>query len=227
MRLLTIANTKTVKGQVAGYLTGILYLAPHKLSGKNMCPHATAGCIKACLNTAGRGQFTSIQEARLKKTRWLLHDRFSFVLQLIKDIQSLKAKAKREGLVPCVRLNGTSDLRWELIAPELFTEFSDVQFYDYTKYPPEKRAKLPANYHLTFSATEHESPETLNAKLQRGNAAIVVSAELKDSMLSNAKMQCVDGDKDDLRFLDPAHNYLVLLTAKGKAKRDTSGFVIR
>jgi hypothetical protein len=35
----------------------------------------------------------------------------------------------------------------------------------------------------------------------------------------------IDGDKDDLRFLDPK-GVVVGLYAKGKAKQDASGFVI-
>ena len=35
----------------------------------------------------------------------------------------------------------------------------------------------------------------------------------------------IDGDKDDLRFLDP-QGVIVGLIAKGKAKQDKSGFVI-
>ena len=35
----------------------------------------------------------------------------------------------------------------------------------------------------------------------------------------------LDGDKDDLRFLDAPHS-IVALYAKGDAKKDASGFVI-
>ena len=43
MHYLTIDNAKTIKGESEGYLTGILYLAPHTLAGgPNVCPHATA-----------------------------------------------------------------------------------------------------------------------------------------------------------------------------------------
>ena len=35
----------------------------------------------------------------------------------------------------------------------------------------------------------------------------------------------VDGDKDDLRFLDPKQS-IVALYAKGRAKKDKSGFVV-
>lgn len=38
MSLLNIdANAKTVKGQSRGYMTAVLYLAPHTLSGTNLC----------------------------------------------------------------------------------------------------------------------------------------------------------------------------------------------
>lgn len=228
MKLLTTTNAKTIKGESLGYLTGILYLAPASISGKNMCPYSTAGCRAACLNTAGRGAFNSVQTARLKKTKWLLSDRKGFVVQLLQDIEALIRKSKREQLIPVVRLNGTSDLRWELIAPELFATYPDLQFYDYTKYPADKRKNIPANYHLTFSAHENTTPKELNAYLQRGNVAIVLeSVAMKHAMLADQNMQCVDGDKTDLRFLDPMHNTLVLLTAKGRAKKDVSGFVIR
>jgi len=228
MRLLTIQNHKTTKGEAMGYLTGILYLAPHKLSGVNVCPYATAGCIKSCLNTAGRGAFSNVQTARLKKTQWLLKDRTTFKAQLAKDIQSLEFKAKRLGLVPVVRLNGTSDIRWEIIAPEIFKMFEHITFYDYTKHPVDKRKKLPVNYKLTYSAHEKITPKEMNDALLVGNVAVVVASEgLKQTMLKDNKLQAIDGDTHDLRFLDPDHNHLILLTAKGKAKKDTSGFVYR
>jgi hypothetical protein len=40
------------------------------------------------------------------------------------------------------------------------------------------------------------------------------------------EMGGVDGDANDLRFLDPAGS-MVWLKAKGKARADTTGFVIR
>lgn len=56
MKLLTLGNQKTLKGEGRGYLTGVLHLAPFNLSGVNVCPMAElAGCYEACLNTAGRG----------------------------------------------------------------------------------------------------------------------------------------------------------------------------
>ena len=45
------SDNKTVKGLKKGYLTGIMYLAPHKLSGFNVCANAV-NCIKSCLFNA-------------------------------------------------------------------------------------------------------------------------------------------------------------------------------
>jgi hypothetical protein len=38
-------------------------------------------------------------------------------------------------------------------------------------------------------------------------------------------MECIDGDDSDVRFIEP-HAVVVALYAKGKAKKDTSGFVV-
>jgi hypothetical protein len=53
--LLTVGNPKTAKGKELGYAVAVLHLAPSTLSGHNVCPMASDGCIAACLNTAGRG----------------------------------------------------------------------------------------------------------------------------------------------------------------------------
>ena len=218
MKLLTVSNTKTLKGESQGYLTGILMLQPGQL-----CPKASAGCLKACLSTAGRGRFDSIQEARAVKTQHFLHGRDAFIEQLADDIRALERQAKREGLTPCVRLNGTSDIKWEIVAPQLFEVFSHVQFYDYTKYMRHERRELPANYHLTFSYHEQLTEierNMLRASLQ--NIAVVFET-IPDTFLGK---QVIDGTESDLRFLDPK-NTIVGLLAKGKAKQDTSGFVVR
>jgi hypothetical protein len=61
-------NYKTIKSEKVGVLTGIIYMSPYNLSGKNVCPGASKGCAAACLNTAGRGAMNVVQAARLKKT---------------------------------------------------------------------------------------------------------------------------------------------------------------
>ena len=73
-------NAKTVKGQKKGYKTGILYLAPASVSGVvNVCIFASASCNSACLYSAGRGAFTSVQQARINKTKLFVSDKHAFV----------------------------------------------------------------------------------------------------------------------------------------------------
>jgi hypothetical protein len=217
MKLLTLSNPKSRKGESFGYLTGMLMLSPSDLSGVNLCPYSSAGCRAACLNTSGRGAFAKTQWARLKKTSWFLVDRTDFINQLRKDIKALIRKAARENLIPCVRLNGTSDIPWERIAPELFAEFPDLVFYDYTKWPEAARSSRPSNYYLTQSYNE-ELPDVIT----KANLAVVFKKQLP---LDFQGKKVIDGTEHDLRFLDEP-NVIVGLIAKGKAKRDTTGFVI-
>ena len=137
-KLLSVdADTKTIKGRKIGFLTGILYLAPYDLSGVNLCPFAkVAECHVACLNTAGRGNFSNVKSARLRKAKLFNDNRGEFMAQLIEDIHKLKAQAKKKNLQAVVRLNGTSDIEWEKIMLgefNIFGLFPELQFYDYTK----------------------------------------------------------------------------------------------
>lgn len=226
MSLLSVAaDAKTVKGEKKGYLTGILYLAPSDMAGKgiNTCANASAGCRAACLFTAGRAAFTkSINVARIRKTHELFEDRQAFDTQMVKDIAALVRKAERENMVPCVRVNGTSDLPW--LALNLAKKFPNVQFYDYTKHPNAHTRTLP-NYHLTFSNSENNMTECFNA-LQNGiNVAVVFPVKKGKPLPATWNGYAViDGDESDLRFTDP-QGVVVGLRAKGLAKKDASGFV--
>jgi len=237
MSLLTYDNAKTTKGEPLGYLTGILYLAPHKIAGRNVCPNATKGCAAACLYSAGHGKFSNVQSARIAKTKKFFADPKAFVDELRKDIFALIRKAARTGLIPCVRLNGTSDLPWEKLkgtnGMTLIEEFSHLQFYDYTKSVQRMvdfvNGDLPANYHLTFSRSEKAGMGTIYAALQKsgGNVAAVVNVKRgKPLPAFSGGSLLVDGDEHDLRFLDPK-GCIVGLRAKGDAIKDTSGFVLR
>jgi hypothetical protein len=233
-------NAKTVKGQSAGYLTGILYLAPANLAGVgNLCPHASAGCLSACLFTAGfAGIYEAVNVARVMRTRFLHDDRKLFLEVLVGEIKAVICRAEKLGLKPAIRLNGTSDLPWENLAPELFKTFSDVQFYDYTK--SFKRAiayakgSMPANYHLTFSLAENNAT-LANLALDAGVnvAAVVTGLKSKTIVLptSTVERKVFDADRHDLRFTDrvgrDGRGRVGILTAKGKAKRDVSGFVLK
>lgn len=225
MKLLNIdANAKTVKGQGRGYMTAILYLAPADESGYEVCPMASKGCRKACLNKAGMGAFSNVQAARIAKTKWYFEDRPAFMTQLVTEVRAFIRKAIKLGLIPVVRLNGTSDIPWERVPvedqPNIMSLFPTVQFYDYTKRF--NRRDLPANYHLTFSLAEDNDSRASAAARNGANIAVVFRNDKFPATYMG--MPVVDGDADDLRFLD-GRGVVVGLKAKGPAKKDVSGFV--
>lgn len=239
-KLLTVGNPKIEKGIAKGYLTAVLHLAPGKLSGFQVCPKATDGCLAACLNTAGRGGIAKggnldyaallagkrnvIQEARIRRTRWYFEDRPAFMAALVADIHKLVKLAAKHGLKPAVRLNGTSDIPWERVAvagaANVMALFPTLQFYDYTKRG--NRSALPANYRLTFSLAENNDADALAVLARGGNVAAVFRSKTLPATWNGYRV--IDGDESDLRFLDPA-GCVVGLYAKGNAKRDQSGFV--
>ena len=106
----------------------------------------------------------------------------------------------------------------------LFDWFPHVQFYDYTKIP--NRKNIPANYDLTFSysGVVQFQPYVKKA-LQNKERIAVVFRDRKTIPKTFAGLNCVDGDDSDLRHLD-AKNVIVALYAKGRAKKDKSGFVV-
>lgn len=248
MAILSIdSNSKTIKGQSKGFLTGIIYLAPHdiahKLQGKKgtVCPSATiAGCHNACLYTAGRGRFSNVQNARINRAMLFLSNRNAFMLQLHGEIRKLIKKAHKKGLIPIVRLNGTSDIDYTAIdytSPDtgitgtVFQHFSELSFYDYTKNVKlYRRKKLPSNYSLTLSYSE-ANPDysalcrTVSRETGFPLAIVVRDKDAKANALETIQ-GAVDGDETDLRPLDPAGTRIVLLTAKGSAKQDATGFVV-
>ena len=226
-KLLSTANPKIQKGTKLGYLSFILHLAPADLSGRETCPKRTAGCTAACLNTAGRGGMfkrgentNMIQKARIRKTQYFFADRDAFMQDLVVDVQKAIKFAERKGLIPVFRLNGTSDLNWEkyevLGAKNIFELFPQVQFYDYTKVLGRKVSQYP-NYHLTFSKADGNDADVAKALMQ-GMSVVAVYDKIPEGVPS--------ADETDLRFLDPK-GIMLGLKAKGRAKKDYSGFVIR
>ena len=230
-KLLSTANPKIQKGTKLGYLSFILHLAPADLSGRNTCPKATAGCKAACLNTAGRGGMfrkgentNMIQKARIRKTQYFYEARDYFMQDLYEDIQKGIKLATKLGLTPVFRLNGTSDLSWEKYTindKNLFELFPTVQFYDYTKVLGRKVSQYK-NYFLIFSKADGNDSDVAEAILQGMNVAAVFDAVPTEHM----GRPVINADEHDLRFLD-AKGVIAGLKAKGRAKKDLSGFVIR
>ena len=229
MKLLSIGNPKILKGMKQGYMTYILHLAPADVSGYNTCPKATAGCKAACLNTAGRGGMFKkgettnvIQKARIRKTKLFFENRDVFLAILEDDIRKAIKQSEKKGLVPVFRLNGTSDLSWEKYG--IIQKFPNVQFYDYTKVLGRKVSYL-SNYHLTFSAADGNDDDVRRAIKEKYNIATVFGIKKSQPMPETYEGAPVfNGDDSDLRFLYPK-GVVVGLYAKGKAKKDTSGFV--
>lgn len=226
-RLLSVsADAKTVKGQTRGYLTGILYLSPHTLAGHaTLCPYSTPGCRDACLYTAGNGgRFASVNRARLAKTRVYWERRDAFLEALSADLSTLVTDSDRVGLSPAVRLNGTTDIPWEIKHPEILRKALDlgIRCYDYTKIPPQYR-KPPEGYHIVYSVSEELASTRIAIDYldQGGTAAVVFSGTMPDTWYG---FPVVDGTKDDLRFLDPPGS-VIGLKPLGKARKDTTGFV--
>jgi hypothetical protein len=219
-------NAKTVKGQKRGFMTGILYLAPGKLSGLiNVCPNASVACDNLCLYFAGRGAFNSVQQARTAKTVFYVKDRETFLATLKENVTAVIRKAKAKKMVPVIRLNGTSDIGWERYT--VIQAFKTTRFYDYTKSFQRMVSfldgKLPSNYSLTFSRSETNENDCVSILKRGGNVAVVFRSKTLPTHWQGFPV--INGDENDLRFLDPK-GVVVGLTAKGKAKSDTSGFVV-
>lgn len=231
LKLLSVGtNAKTVKGDGQEYLTAILYLAPADIvDGINLCPMAVlAGCKAGCLYTAGRGIMNTVQAARVRKTLLWRDNRAVFLDQLNADLDRFMAYCLKKNITPCVRLNGTSDIPFENYI-DMAGRYSAIQFYDYTKTINRASKPLPANYHLTLSYSE-ASPRyqriVLDAMKKNTRQTMAVVFRGKDSIPKVFKgFPVIDGDKDDLRFLDRPGS-VVALYAKGRAKHDTSGFVV-
>lgn len=222
MKLLSkgTSNTKIAKNSIESY---IMHLSPYKQNsfGKNVCGHASLGCATACLNTAGRGAFSNVQNARIKKTDLFISDSKLFLSMLYADLQ----RANKRNVA--MRLNGTSDLDFisllrVKLGVDVLNELSNIQFYDYTKNIKRAMKYLGTPYHLTFSRSETNDAECLEY-LNAGGQVAVVFDKLPETWHG---FKVIDGDDDDLRYLDMG-GVVIGLKAKGKAKQDTSGFVVK
>jgi hypothetical protein len=222
MKLLA-TNTKLEKGSKLNWNTKGLSLAPANLSGKQLCPHRSAGCEAACLNLSGMGVFSNVQEARINKAKFLIERRADFLAALNKELQLLHKKALK-GEKIAVRLNVLSDLPWHNMID--MSAFPALNFYDYTPNLARMiqflNGELPANYHLTFSRKENNQAKVELVAAMGGNVAVVFD-KLPKTYLGK---EVIDGDATDLRVLDPK-GVIVGLKAKGRGKKDTSGFVVK
>ena len=231
--LLTQGNAKIVKGEELGYITKGIHFAPAQLSGFEVCQWRSKGCTASCLNTAGRGQMNSIQQSRIAKTKLFFDKQFDFLTKLSKEISSSIKLATKKGMNSVFRLNLTSDISWESVffneeePKTIFDKFPSIQFYDYTKSFKRmanflgKHKQFPSNYHLTFSRSEHNDKLCEMVLEMGGNVAVVFRNQLPQTWKG---YEVVNGDENDLRFLDK-QGVVIGLIEKGMAKKDATGFV--
>ena len=221
------ANPKLGKSGTYG-----LSLAAASLSGAwNVCRYSTSGCRGVCLWSSGKGSLDSVQRGRVWKTRLLGSHPELFIRALASELRGVLARrpldtlGRRFGRVP-VRLNGLSDLPWESFAPALFTDPSlrACQWYDYSKNPT-RAADLPANYHLTFSASERTT-DLVAAAGHYGTVAVVFSTRRGAPLPATWEgLPVHDGDLSDSRWKDAAG--IIGLRAKGLARGDDGGGFVR
>jgi len=217
-------NAKLVKNSKYSYDSYILYLAPYTQNsmGINLCGGASIGCSTDCLFTSGRGAFSNVASARINKTEYFLHSRVEFLSQLVDEMTKIN---KRAGNVS-VRLNGTSDIDWikmfkSTIGFDLLS-LENIEFYDYTKIISRMDKYKDTRYDLTFSRSE-DNDDKVEQCLSNGHRVAVVFDNIP-TMYKGYKV--IDGDANDLRFLDE-QGVVVGLKAKGKARKSDNGFVIR
>ena len=253
-RIFSLDSAKAIKAQGYGYLNAIHYMAPAKTSGYDLCSHSTLGCMDVCLGKySGQAAIVldleeglnATRASRVLKAQMFMQDRNAYMNMMAHAIMAVRRKAQREGLTPCIRLNGSTDVAYERIrfAPDaalrawstlrpggvtLLELFPEVQFVDYTKNPGRMTSPTrPANLSLTFSRSEDNKPECLTL-LERGHNVAVVFAHGLPVVRQWKGFPVIDGDRHDLRHLDPQGGYVIGLTPKGnKAKQDMSGFVLR
>ena len=259
-RFFSMDSAKAIKAQEYGYLNAINYMAPHKSAGVgNLCSHASPVCIELCLGLeSGQASMVSaktnwtnaVRESRGRKARYFMHQRKAFMGEMLLHIARAVRSSKAKDMKVCVRPNGASDIAYEGIRVEIseafaaylsevsglevypglhtiFSAFPSVQFVDYTKNHTRFNRKLPANYHLTFSRSEINEAIALELLAKGVNVAVIFASGLPAVWHG---FEVVDGDKHDLRHLDPkgARGFVIGLSPKGhKAKKDQNGFVLR
>ena len=223
----------------------------------NLCPMSSAGCRALCLGlwsgqagmvkdqTDTTTQGNNVRASRIQKAQRFMTDRAGYLLDFVRAIDNAQIRARRQRRKLCVRPNGATDVAYEGIrftiarnakgkamsvtlggigALNIFEHYPAIQFVDYTKIAHRFRRALPANYSLTLSRSEANESECV-AALRNGHNVAIVFAGTKPQTWHG--FQVIDGDQHDLRHLDPK-GVVVGLSPKGlKAKRDTSGFVLR
>jgi hypothetical protein len=199
--------------------------------------------VKDATSIAPQGN--GVRQSRIDKAQRFMRERAAYLLDFVRAIDNARLRARKQRRKLCVRPNGSTDIAWEGIrftiarnakgkamavtlggpnGRNIFEHYPKVQFVDYTKIATRFKRALPANYSLTLSRSEVNETECVTALPNGTNVAVVFAG---DKPTTWHGFRVIDGDQHDLRHLDP-RGVVVGLSPKGlKAKRDTSGFVVR
>lgn len=203
-----LAKNKKVSGQY----TYIIYLAPARESGYNVCAFSTPECRMGCLNTSGRAGMeliagkNKIKMARITKTRLFFEHQEFYMRWMFAEIRAAQNKAKKDGMGFSVRLNGTSDIDYSKVLVDgknVFETFKNVQFYDYTKSYDKINNNTIPNYQLTYSYTGRNIEKSIDLLDKGNNVAVVFNVKAKQQLpQSYMGYEVVDGDITDFRVDD-------------------------
>ena len=176
-------------------------LSPADTSGAiNVCPGA-GNCKKTCLHWAGNPAYMKGKQAkRIRQTIAFSRDQNSYLEML--SVATVRALTKFEGRQIAIRLNTTSDIKWEELqfnlSPdvsdfillkfgvklaagrynsilELFLDFN-IQWYDYTKLKRNWQKCRDLNYHLTASFDGHSNTKNHKVCIDAINNGVNVAA---------------------------------------------------
>jgi hypothetical protein len=207
----------------------VQYMLPHSLSGLiNICVWSTKGCRATCLHTSGRLRLAEI--AKFVRVELFVVDPFAYMVVMLTEIERHIRRIAKCGKITVVRPNGTGDIPWEMLG-FLFDLVASLEmgatWFDYTKgiltKSARKRTASPRpDYYTVASAVEATTAETIAGYLQNVVTVVNVrrSQPLPETMWGRP---VIDGDRHDLRLFDPQIAALVLVRAKGDARKAPAG----
>jgi hypothetical protein len=207
----------------------VQYWLPHRLSQIiNVCPWSTKGCRATCLHASGQLRFHDT--AKFVRVELFVVDPFAYMVVMLTEIEQHARRVAKCGKVLVIRPNGTADAPWEMLL-FLFDLVASLNlgatWFDYTKgiLTTARRNRVPSplpNYYTVASATEATTPEAV-ADYPHNVVAVVDVPRGKPLPETMWGRQVVDGDRHDLRPFDPQIAALVLVRAKGDARKAPSG----
>jgi len=192
------SNAKTNKNQTPTFTHN---LSPADTSGViNVCPGA-GNCKKTCLHWAGNPAYMKGKQAkRIRQTIAFSRDQNSYLEML--SVAIVRALTKFEGRQIAIRLNTTSDIKWEELSFNLSPDIADfillkfgvklaagrynsilellldfnILYYDYSKLKRNWQKCRDLNYHLTASFDGHSNAANHKVCIDALNNGVNVAA---------------------------------------------------